>query len=463
MAMRKLWVRLSLSFLLVTWLAIGLAALLIRGAVVSGFDQYVASSEAARFGPGLVEALEAYYAANGTWAGADDLLAAGRGHGEGAGGGDGGGANAGERGAQAFVAGLDGIVAAASRPDLVGQPVADVGSVRMLDLVVNGAVVGALGAQTPGAQAIVQAEQRFLEDTSAVLGAAAILGGVLAFAAGLLVAYSLTRPLARLTESIARWRPDGPQAPVPITGTEEIQRLGRSFNALLARLAAGEALRRRMAADVAHELRTPLTVMRGHTEAMLDGVYPLDAEHIAVVHDQTLHLGRLVEDLRLLTLAEAGQLDLHPQPVDLHTLLDAAVQRFAPLVSDAGLRITVALASDLPPVLADPQRLQQVIDNLLGNAVQYTPGGGRIAVEAREKADGVHLTLRNPAPDLSQADVASLFDRFWRAEDARGRASGGSGLGLAIAQELLRIQRGRISASLEAGDLALALVLPVAR
>lgn len=453
--MNKLWLRMAISFLAVTLLVIGVVAVVVRGSVESSFGAYVAVSNMARFGGDLIAELEAYYGESGSWAGVDALLP-GRGGGQGSGSGDGQSG----RGAQITIADADGVIVASTQSDWIGQHIDAIGPNRQIELHVDGRMVGTLGEQTPGSVALTEAENQFLQEITNGLLLTGVAAGLVAVVLGIGLSYSLTRPLHKLTERISRWRLRDKPAPLPVAGTDEIRRLGAAFNDLLARLAEGEVQRQRMSADVAHELRTPVTVMRGHLEAMMDGVYPLDAAHLAVAYDQVLHLARLVEDLRLLTQAEAGKLPLNTSVFDLNPVIRAAVERFAPLASDKSITMTATFPHVPAMVYADPHRVQQVFDNLLNNAVRYTLTGGRIAVEVTKAEESVKVSITNgTASALSNDQIAHLFDRFWRGEDARERDSGGSGLGLAITRELLRLQGGDIHAERVDGGLRLVFTL----
>ena len=455
--MNKLWPRLAISFLAVTLLVIGVVAVVVRGSVESSFGEYVNISNMARFGGDLVAELEAYYADSGSWTGVEALLP-GRGAGQGTG--EGSGDGQGERGAQIYIADVDGVIVAATQPDWIGQQIDAIGPSRQIGLTVAGRRVGVLGEQTPGTVALTEAETQFLQNTANGLLLTGFAAGLVAVMLGVALSYSLTRPLHTLTEHISRWRLRDEPEPMPVAGTDEIRRLGITFNDLLGRLAEGEAQRQRMSADVAHELRTPVTVMRGHLEAMMDGVYPLDAAHLAVAYNQVLHLARLVDDLRLLTQAEAGKLPLNPSTFDVSSLIRAAVERFTPLATDDNITMTTTLPDAPAAVYADPRRVQQVLDNLLNNAVRHTPPDGAIAVIVTT-GESVRVSITNEtAIALSDDQITHLFDRFWRSEDARERDTGGSGLGLAITRELLRLQGGDIHAERVTRGLRLVFTLP---
>jgi two-component system sensor histidine kinase BaeS len=224
-------------------------------------------------------------------------------------------------------------------------------------------------------------------------------------------------------------------------GPRELRSLVGAFNAMAARLEEDERQRRSLLADVSHELRTPLAVLRGELEAMIDGVHPIDEAHLTEAVDQIAMLTKLVEDLRTLALAEAGALALQKEPTDLAVLANEAASSFEVLAGTAGVRLTVRMPVDMPLVDLDPLRIQQVIGNLVANALRYAPRGSRVEIvgEARPRAVAVSVTDNGPgiAPDL----LPHLFERFAKAEDSRG-----SGLGLAIARRLVEAHGGSIRA-----------------
>ena len=326
---------------------------------------------------------------------------------------------------------------------------------------VDGVRVGTLGQQSPGGQRMVEAEHRFTEQINTALLGIGIVAALLALGAAIFLSYTLARPLQRLAERIRPLTSSQVGEQVPVEGPTEVRELAIEFNGLSKRLAAGEKQRQQMSSDIAHELRTPVTVLRGHLEAMMDGVYPLDTEHLAVAYDQTIHLARLVEDLRLLTQAEAGRLELNPRSVAVKPLVEAVVARFAPLAQDAEIAVKYDVAPALPSINVDASRTQQVFDNLLANALRHTPPGGEIAITARTSSRGVEFVVANPGV-LEPDELAHLFDRFWRADAARQRDAAGSGLGLAITKQLVLLQHGAIRAEAHDGTISFIVDLPAA-
>lgn len=200
----------------------------------------------------------------------------------------------------------------------------------------------------------------------------------------------------------------------------------------------------KMVADIAHELRTPVAVIQGNLRAMLDGVYPLERSEIATIHDETLLLNRLIDDLRELALMDAGQLTLSIQPVDVAASLRATADRFSALAEARGITLDAASASPALYALADPHRLAQILRNLLSNAIRHTPAGGRVTLAAAPAGAMVEISVRDTGPGMTVEEAARVFDRFYRGDRSRARESGGSGLGLAIARALAQAMGGQI-------------------
>ncbi len=223
-------------------------------------------------------------------------------------------------------------------------------------------------------------------------------------------------------------------------GDVEMRQLVHAFNTMAARLEADAAGRRRLMADVSHELRTPLAVIRGDLEAMVDGIHPVDEEHLARVIDETAILERLVDDLRTLSLADAGALALHREPTDVDILVNEAVASLRPLAERSGVALASTAPDDLPLVDLDPVRIREVLANLVSNALAHTPAGGSVTVAARVEGGSIRVDVRDSGEGIDPDLLTRVFDRF-----ARGASSRGSGLGLAIAKDLVAAHGGTIS------------------
>jgi two-component system OmpR family sensor kinase/two-component system sensor histidine kinase BaeS len=228
--------------------------------------------------------------------------------------------------------------------------------------------------------------------------------------------------------------------------------LSDSFNHMAEALERNDQQRRALLADIAHELRTPLSVLRGRLEGIVDGIYPADDAHIATALEEVYLLERLVEDLRLLTLAEAGQLPLEIRQIDLLALANKSIETFACQAEELQIELLgPQLPSDLNgsadwSVAGDPQRLEQVIGNLIGNALRYVPTGGQISVRLQRQNGWLCLAVADNGPGVDEADLPYIFERFWRSEKSRARSSGGAGLGLAISKQLVEAMGGQIRA-----------------
>jgi two-component system sensor histidine kinase BaeS len=242
------------------------------------------------------------------------------------------------------------------------------------------------------------------------------------------------------------------EARVPnLRGNDEVAVLGRNFNHMAQNLEQNEAERRAMIADIAHELRTPLTVMQGRLEAIQDGITPLDMSEIDRLHRQTGYLSRLVEDLRTLSLADAGNLALERLPRDLRTLIQEVVTGFQAQALSKQIRLEMGLPDYPLTVQIDSLRLAQVVANLLSNAIAHTPEGGAIRVEAHQSERSIHCTVVDSGPGIPEDALPKVFDRFYRAEASRSRQTGGSGLGLSIVKTLVGLHGGSVEARNRSG------------
>jgi signal transduction histidine kinase len=252
-------------------------------------------------------------------------------------------------------------------------------------------------------------------------------------------------PVADLIEAAGRIEAGEIGTQAPVSGPSEVRALARAFNAMSSRLADDERARRTLLADVSHELRTPLTVMQGTLEGVLDGVYPADDAHLRPVLDETRVLSRLIDDLRTLSMSEAGALRLHPEPTDLAALLTEVVASHRAVADEAGVTLDVDV-SDLAPASVDPARIRQVVANLVANALRFTPAGGRIGVAASADEGAVTVRVEDTGKGMDPDEVEHAFDRFYRSP-----GSTGSGLGLSIARNLVEAHGGRIGLTSEPG------------
>lgn len=235
----------------------------------------------------------------------------------------------------------------------------------------------------------------------------------------------------------------------------EFGKMSRSFNRMVEQLAAVEQNRRNLTADVAHELRTPLHIIQGNLEGMLDGVYEPTRDQIEITLDETRLLARLVNDLQTLSLAEAGKLHLNFEKMSVVDLVSDTVTSFTGLAAEHGISLKSEINGDelALTVTADEDRLSQVLNNLVANAIRYTPSDGCITIKAESNPDVVRITVSDTGSGISPEDLPNVFDRFWKAERSRSRHEGsGSGLGLAIARQLVQAHGGTINVDSRQGS-----------
>ena len=304
------------------------------------------------------------------------------------------------------------------------------------------------------------AESSFLSTVaeSALIGGGIAIGLALFLSTILIV--QILRPLRALSRATDRVAEGDLPDEVILRTHDELGRLGDSFNHMLESLKRSETVRQTMTADIAHELRTPVTIIQGTLEAILDGIYDASEESIAPIYDETLHLGRLIDDLRDLALAEAGELRLEKESVDIVELIQQ-VSETAFLSREDAPNLHLDMPNLLPRIQLDPKRFRQVIANLLSNAIRYTSEDGDVYIRARHINGDVEVTVSDTGPGIRADDLPHLFERFYRADPARGR-SAGSGLGLAIVKQWVEAHNGTIEVeNRKSGGARFAIHLPV--
>ncbi len=453
--MRRLWIQLTLAFALVTLTSVAVAALLANRQTSTEFRGFLAQNQVQE--SGLPAELASYYQAHGNWDGVTEVFTEWRGS---------GGMGTGHgmmRGAPTLVlANRDGVVVYDSSVGTTERLTAS-DRAAALPIMVGDAPVGFLVVRATGQTGLTTAAEQFLAQVNQALIQAGLLGAILGVLLGVLLARRLAAPLNRLAKAARQLAAGDLTQRVPVDGPIEVAAAGQAFNEMASALEVAEGLRQHMVADIAHELRTPLTVIQGNLHAILDDIYPLEKSEIQTILDETLLLGRLVDDLRDLALAEAGQLRLQPQVVNGNGLIAQGAAAFHGIATEKGVTLCVVAADDLPAVWADPERTGQVLHNLLANALRYTPSGGSVTLHAAhhptcisdspcshmnlQPAGQIMFEVEDTGPGIAPTDVPHVFERFWRADAARTRMQGGSGLGLAIARQFVHAQGGQIGAT----------------
>ncbi len=438
--MNKLWVRLSAAFSVI--LIVGMLStlwVLFASNRESMVQSMLISSFQTSGGP--VDRLRTYYVIRGSWRNVDRFIQ------------------------EAIrLIGLDvfdalevtfadenGIILFDNVEEREGMPLEDVRAVNVLPIMVDDVVRGYLRLRIDG-DSVVRAtfQNHAVEYFLQTLAIVVTIGGVFGITAGVIASRWLTAPLTRLSQTATAIRKGERERRAAERGTDEVRVLAQAFNTMIDSQQAGEKQRQQLVGDIAHELRTPLSVLQGNLYAMLEGVYPSDGAHVAGLYDQTRLLSRLVNDLHELSQAEAHKLPLDKQRLDPAASLEEILETFRPLAESKGVVLALDIAPDTPRLYADPGRFQQVIHNLLANALRYTPEGGRITLEARPHgADHVEIRVIDTGRGIAPEHLTHIFERFYRADPSRDRASGGAGLGLAIARAIVEAHDGTISAASE--------------
>lgn len=436
--------RLTLAFVLVALVAIISVILFVRLDTQQQVRAYMFGG-GIQGAEGLVTALEDYYQQHGSWQGVETRMAGFRSGGPS----QGAGRWQGEAGRFLLVDASGQVVwdsTGARMPGSVVELAELQRAIQLYDrqrtligsLIVNGGAVFRQGDELPLIQRLNEAALR-----------AGLLAVVIALLAALALAARLIQPIRQLTQAAQQMAAGRLLQQVPVKGKDELAELAQAFNRMSASLRQSEQRRQEMTAEIAHELRTPLAVQRAQLEALLDGVYPLTNENLQPVLDQTRLLSRLVEDLRTLALADAGELTLELEKTNLLSLLQDTLEQFRPAAEVQRISFTLKVSPENanPLVEGDPLRLAQIFNNLLSNAIRHTPVGGQVQLTLRKTSDWIEVEVRDSGPGIPPEAVERVFERFYRADRARSRAEGGSGLGLAIARQLAMAQRGSLTAA----------------
>lgn len=297
------------------------------------------------------------------------------------------------------------------------------------------------------------AEAMFLERTTQALLLAMLGTFLVAIVVGILLAMNLTRPLRALTSAAHNIAQGKLEQQVPVTSKDEIGQLASAFNSMSQEVARVNQLRRQMTADIAHDLRTPLTVIAGYIESMRDGVLSATPQRLSLIYTEIERLQHLVNDLRMLSQVDAGELSLNPQVVDPMQLLEYSAEIFKHNADRQNVVLATNAPANLPAIFVDEARMMQVMDNLISNSLRYTPPGGRIDLTASEKDGMVEITVKDTGAGILPEEIPFIFDRFRRADKSRHSETGESGLGLAIVKALVEAHKGQVWAesSLDVG------------
>ena len=412
----------------------------------------------------IITSLESHYLTHNSWEGAELLmsqLSESQGNGQGNGSGRAQGGLAGMI-SDLRLADREGILVYDPNKPNTNEKLENAVIKTGLVLTVDGSTVGYLlppeNTTFPGSNY----ETVLLENLNKALINSALISGLLALIMAVGLAYLLIRPITMLTNAAGRMAAGDLSQRVDIDNPREMASLGRTFNLMAGSLEQAENNRQAMTADIAHELRNPLAVQRANLEALQDGIFPLSQETIKPILEQNQLLTRLVEDLRTIALADAGQLSLRLQETDLSILVQDTCERFTVSAAQKNINLEIKLPSEPPCVTADPERIQQILHNLLQNALRHTPEGGNITLSLAGNEGFANLKIRDSGPGIPPDRLETVFQRFLRIDSSRSRADGGTGLGLSIARQLAEAHGGSLSASNHPeGGAVFILALPV--
>jgi signal transduction histidine kinase len=345
-------------------------------------------------------------------------------------------------GNRVILADAAGRVVADSGRELIGQAVGADWPAPLDNVIVAGRPVGRLYLNPVAEPSPV--DLGFLAAVNRLVLIGALIAGAIAILVMLALSHRIVRPLELLTAAARQMEKGDLTGRVNIRSGDEISQLAVAFNAMADGLARLEQLRRKMVGDVAHELRTPLTNIRGYLEAARDGLVRPDTALVNNLYEEVMLLNRLVDDLQELALAEAGQLPLERVLVDVGEVARLATEAIRPQAEVRGLALSLDLPPDLPPVTADPHRIGQVLRNLFNNALEFTPSGGRVTLTVWLEGSWICLEVSDSGPGIDPGQLPFVFERFYRVDPSRARATGGAGLGLAIVKQLVEAHGGRV-------------------
>jgi len=289
-------------------------------------------------------------------------------------------------------------------------------------------------------------EVEFIQRINRTLLYGALISAVISLLLGIFLSRTLTRPIRELTQATHAVSQGDFSQQVPIRSNDELGELAQAFNKMSMELSRSVNARKQMTADIAHELRTPLSLILGHAEAVHDGVLAPTSENFEIIREEATRLEHLVNDLRTLSLADAGELSVSLQTLEPERLVNEVATLYQHQAQRKNVSLELDIASPLPDVEVDPGRMTQVLTNILDNALRHTPEGGRILLSAKEVNDQIELAVQDSGPGLKAEDLNRIFERFYRTDSARQREEGGSGLGLAIAKSIVQAHGGQLSA-----------------
>ena len=442
--------RFIFAFILIALVSVGSVLVIARQTVIQEVRAYMFRGGMAGV-EGLVTGLEDYYREHRSWVGADQLFAfpgqmSGNRRGNQGNPGGFGGMMGGMMNQRLRLADSKGNLVIDTEPTGVIDGLTTTEIQQAIPLQVGNDTVGYLLPEggmhfNPGDDNVLLVRLT----RSAYIAAGVAIGFSVILA--LILSSRLIKPVRALTQAATSLSEGDLARRVDIHGEDELAVLGQTFNQMAAALENAEETRQAMTADIAHELRTPLAIQRAHVEALQDGVYPVTDENLLPVLEQNILLTRLVEDLRTLALADSGQLQLDKTPTDYLALVKRILDRFRPQADDRQIEMQFSPQGECQPLDLDPGRMEQILGNLISNAMRYTPDGGWIKIILECSSSQASLSIQDSGPGIPDESLPHIFERFYRADQGRSRTEGGTGLGLAIARQLTEAHGGILTAA----------------
>ncbi|MFC1991301.1 sensor histidine kinase [Chloroflexota bacterium] len=448
--MRSLTWKLGGALLLIVVISVGLMAYLINLSTTREFQQYVSRGNT-MYTQSLADSMGDLYAEEQSWNNFQETLQSLP-------------LSTSER---ILVTDSSGAVIVDTAREWLGKESEDVGLSNGIPITVSGQTVGNLYLLTSGDMGmgrghmggrtsqtipmVITAEEDFLDQVNDSLWKVGLITAVVALVIGLILTRQITRPVRALISGARHLTKGELSYRVDIKSRDEIGELADSFNTMASSLERGEQSRRQLTADITHELRTPLTVIEGTVDGIIDGVFQPNMEHLRSIKEQTSLLTHLISDLRDLSLAESGQLKLNLALTDVVELVRRVVSNYEISALEKNVRIKLEEATQIPEIRIDPVRMEQVISNLLTNAIRHTPSGGSITITVKNYEGELQISVVDTGEGITPEDLPHVFERFYRSGSSRARKEGGTGLGLAIVNQMVEAHGGKVRVESKVG------------
>lgn len=466
----KLWFKLMLSFAVVIGLGSIIAAFSINRATYTAFSNMVRQGDIV-VAEELAETLATFYKETGSWQNVDEIVfkpyqhiyiqgrimgSMGRNF---------------ERGRGQQMESIHIVVTNLNGRVIISTGEYESGSVIPVDkgipirISANSKAVGYVFVGSMIGAGLLPFQEEFLKSSTRAIFFSLLSMILIAVAVGFFLIRHITFPVKRLTNASKSIAAGNLDTEVLVSQNDELGDLAKSFNLMTDSLRRAEEWKKQIIADAAHELRTPVSLIQGRLEMMLEGVYPVDTEGIRIVYEETLMLTNLIKELSELSNAEAGTASLQKEKMSIHNILEYAKEYFLPSAEEKSITLEIVIPAPVPELELDSQKMNQVLGNLLSNALRYTPDGGKIRLSSQyiKEEKTVLICVEDTGPGIPEEERSKIFDRFYRIDNHRNRETGGSGLGLAISKEIVRLHGGTIQAEAVSslGGAKITLSLPV--